>query len=94
MSTTGRYRQSLPDDRRKERAAASSETDKLIRDLETAISAATGSEQNSRAERSDRETERRRLDLARQRAAEERERQTREREQQDYERSRPRGRSR
>ena len=93
-SAPGRYRQSLPDDRRKERAAASTETDKLIRDLEIAISTATGSEQNSRAARSDRETERRRLDLARQREAEERERQAYEREQQDYERSRPRGRSR
>ena len=69
-------------------------TQQLIRDIETAINAATGAEEAARAERSDREAERSRFDLARQREAERREREAAERERQDREKSRSRGRSR
>ena len=66
-------------DQQEERTAHETETGKLIRDIEAAISSATGAEQDSRAARSDREAERRRLDLERQREAEEREQQDRKR---------------
>ena len=73
--------------------AAGSGTDELIREIEAAISAATGAEENARAERTDREAQRSRLGLERQREAERREREAAEREREEQERSRPRGRS-
>lgn len=100
-SASGQGRWPDPGDQQEERTDHGTEAGKLIRDIEDAISAATGAEKDSRAERSDREAERRRLDFERQREAEERERahrererEAREQERQDYERSRSRGRSR
>ena len=60
---------------RKDGSLFTAGTQQLIRDIETAISAATGAEEAARAERSDREAERSRSDFARQREAERRERQ-------------------
>jgi len=75
-------------------ASFTDRTAKLIRDIETAISTATGAEEAARAERADREAERSRLDLARQRKVEKREREIEQREGRNREESRSRGRSR
>ena len=87
-------RRSSENDLSQGRASFTAGTAELIRDIETAISAATGAEEAARAERADREAERSRLDPAGQREAERREREASQRERRDPEESRSRGRSR
>jgi len=77
-------------DRREGYSFGRTGTDELIRDIEAAISAATGAEETARTERADRDTERSRRDLTRQREIERRECEAAERDRQ----KRMRGRSR